>query len=33
MSDKFKHSGIGFKYFIGYKDDNIIGLYALFYLK
>ena len=24
ISDKFKHSDTGFKYFIGYKDDNII---------
>ena len=23
ISDKFKHSDKGFKYFIGYKDDNI----------
>ena len=23
-SDKFKHTDDGFKYFIGYKDDNII---------
>ena len=23
-SDKFEHSDKGFKYFIGYKDDNII---------
>ena len=24
ISDKFKHSDKGFKYFIGYKDDNIV---------
>ena len=24
ISDKFKHIGDGFKYFIGYKEDNII---------
>ena len=24
ISDKFKHSDNGFKYFIGYKDDNAI---------
>ena len=24
MSDCFEHSDKGFKYFIGYKDDNII---------
>ena len=24
ISDKFKHRGKGFKYFIGYKDDNIV---------
>ena len=24
ISDKFKHNGRSFKYFIGYKDDNII---------
>ena len=26
MSDKFKHSDKGFKYFIGYEDDNIIRM-------
>ena len=30
VSDKFKHSDKGFKYFIGYKDDNIIrALYII----
>ena len=24
ISEKFKHSDKGFKYFIGYKDDNIV---------
>ena len=24
MPDKFRHNDTGFKYFIGYKDDNII---------
>ena len=24
ISDKFKHSDTGFKYFIAYKDDNIV---------
>ena len=24
ISEKFEHSDKGFKYFIGYKDDNII---------
>ena len=24
ISDKFKHSDTGFKYFIGYRDDNVI---------
>ena len=24
LSDKFKHSDKSFKYFIGYKDDNIV---------
>ena len=24
ISDKFKHSNKRFKYFIGYKDDNIV---------
>ena len=25
ISDKFGNSDKGFKYFIGYKDDNIVG--------
>ena len=25
ISDKFKNCDNGFKYFIGYKDDNIVG--------
>ena len=24
LSDKFKHSDVGFKYFIGYQDDEIV---------
>ena len=24
VSDKFKHSGDGFKYFIGYQEDEIV---------
>ena len=24
ISDKFKHKDKGFKYYIGYKDDNIV---------
>ena len=24
VSDKFRHSGKGFKYFIGYQDDEIV---------
>ena len=24
VSDKFRHSGEGFKYFIGYQDDEIV---------
>ena len=26
MSDKFKHSDDGFKYFIGYEEDEIVKL-------
>ena len=33
VSDKFKHSNKGFKYLIGYKDDDIIKSYAFFCLK
>ena len=29
MSDKFEHGDKGFKYFIGYKDDNIIRLLCI----
>ena len=25
ISDKFKNSDNGFRHFIGYKDDNIVG--------
>ena len=30
---KFKHSDEGFKYFIGYQEDETVKHYALFYLK
>ena len=34
VSDKFKHSDDGFKYFIGYKEGEIIlNRYVLCYLK
>ena len=33
VSDKFKHSDEGFKYFIGYQEDETVKHYALFYLK
>ena len=34
VSDKFKHSDDGFKYFIGYlHDDDVIDFCVLFYLK
>ena len=36
ISDKFERNDESFKYFIGYKDDNIIRLscsYVLFYLR
>ena len=33
VSDKFKHNGNGFKYFIGYTDGSITDLYALFQIK
>ena len=29
VSDKFKHSDDGFKYFIGYKKGEIVKLYYL----
>ena len=29
ISDKFKHSDTSFKYFIGYKDNNIIRLLCI----
>ena len=29
ISDKFKHNDNGFKYFIGYKDDNIVQLMCI----
>ena len=33
VSDKFKHSDDGFKYFIGYKEGEIVKPYVLSYLK
>ena len=33
VSDKFKHSHDGFKYFIGDQEDEIVKRYTLFYLK
>ena len=33
VSDRFEHSDKGFKYFIDYKDDNIIRLLCIIYLK
>ena len=29
VSDKFKHSDDGFKYFIGYKEDEIVKLLCI----
>ena len=29
ISDKFEHSDKGFKYFIGYKEDDIIKLFGV----
>ena len=33
VSDKFKHSDEGFKYFIGYQERGIVKPFALSYLK
>ena len=33
VSDKFKHNDDGFKYFIGYKEGEIVKPLALSYLK
>ena len=33
VSDKFKHSDDGFKYFIGYKRAKLLNRYVLSYLK
>ena len=33
VSDKFKQSDDGFKYFIGYKEGEIVNRYVLSYLK
>ena len=31
--DKFKHIDDGFKYFIGYKEDNIVKALCIIFLK
>ena len=33
VSDKFRHSGEGFKYFIGYQKDEIVKPLCISYLK
>ena len=33
ISDKFSHGDTDFKYFVGYKDDNIVRSLCIFYLK
>ena len=33
VSDKFKHNDDGFKYFIGYKEDEIVKPLCVSYLK
>ena len=33
VSDKFKHSDEGFKYFTGYKEGKLLNGYVLSYLK
>ena len=32
-SDKFKHCDDGFKYFVGYKEGEMLNRYVLSYLK
>ena len=32
VSDKLKHNGDGFKYFIGYKEDEIVLLCIIYYV-
>ena len=32
VSDIFKHSDEGYKYFIGYEDKKLLNHYVLFYL-
>ena len=32
-SDKFKHNEEGYKYFIGYKEDEFSNHHVLYYLK
>ena len=33
IPDKFKRSNDGFKYFIGYQEDELLNRYVLFCLK
>ena len=33
VSDKSRHNEEGYKYFIGYKEDELSGHYVLSYLK
>ena len=33
ISDKFRHSDDGFKYFIGYKEDGIVRLLSIILLR
>ena len=33
ISDKIKHSDDGFKYFVGYREDEIVKCCVLCYLK
>ena len=33
VSEKFKDSDVGFKYFIGYKEDEIVKPLCIIYLK
>ena len=32
ISDKFEYSNTGYKYFIGYKDDNIIRPFCIIFI-
>ena len=33
VSEKFKHSDKGYKYFIGYQENELLNRYVLFCLK